>query len=228
MFYHSPDNIINMRRVVKHFGWKTVSLLGHSMGAIASFSYAAFFPDEINFSIHLDNVKPITTRRKKAIQYAADAIDHLLLADERNMSGSEPPAYAESELVQRLHKMLGNSIDEESCPILFDRGAIQSEKDPSRYFYSRDSRLKYAMTLGLSEEDTHDMALRLRSPMMAVKFAEGMIFEPMEKYDKINAIIKANNPQFEEHTIPGSHHSHLNSPEFVAPLIIDFLQRYHK
>lgn len=228
MFYHSPDNIINVRRVVKHFGWKRVSLMGHSMGAIASFSYAAFFPNEVNFSIHLDNLKPITARRKEAIQYAANSIDHLLIADERNISESEPPAYEEAELVERLHKMLENSIDKESCPILFDRGAIQSERDPSRYFYSRDSRLKYPMTLGLSEEDAHDMALRLHSPMMAVKFAQGMLFEPKETSEKVNALIRNNNPLFEEHTIPGTHHSHLNNPELVAPLIIDFLQRYYE
>lgn len=202
--------------------------MGHSMGAIASFAYASFFPNEINFTIHLDNIKPIITRRRNSIQYVADSIDHLLVADERNIAESEPPAYEEPELVQRLHQMLGNSIDKESCPILFDRGAIQSEKDPSKFFYSRDSRLKYSMTLGLSEEDTHVMARRLHSPMMAIKFAEGILFEPKDKSDKIIALLKANNPLFEEHTIPGTHHSHLNNPELVAPLIIDFLQRYYK
>lgn len=39
------EGILAVRRVVNHFGWDKFSILGHSLGGIVGFLYAAYFPE---------------------------------------------------------------------------------------------------------------------------------------------------------------------------------------
>lgn len=42
------DYIPVVRRIVKHFRWEKVKLMGHSLGGALSFMYAACFPDDVS------------------------------------------------------------------------------------------------------------------------------------------------------------------------------------
>ncbi|CAG9101983.1 unnamed protein product [Plutella xylostella] len=46
-YYIFWDGVSLLRRIVKHFGWSKVTLMGHSLGGALSFMYAASFPDDV-------------------------------------------------------------------------------------------------------------------------------------------------------------------------------------
>lgn len=52
------DYIPVVRRIVKHFGWKKVKLMGHSLGGAICFMYAASFPDDVSQYISIDLYGP--------------------------------------------------------------------------------------------------------------------------------------------------------------------------
>lgn len=56
MAYHFMNLPILIRRLVNYFQWPKVSLMGHSMGAIASYSYGVIFPKEVDFLITFDGL----------------------------------------------------------------------------------------------------------------------------------------------------------------------------
>ncbi|XP_077292022.1 putative serine hydrolase [Arctopsyche grandis] len=226
-FYHFPDNPVVLRRIVKYYGWKSVSLLGHSMGAITSFAYSALFPDEVNFMIQLDNLKPTTGRSKNFIERSSTSLDKSLIADARNISGSEPPSYSWDEITEKVYLGSHKSIGTTNAKHLMERGLTKSASDPNKYYFSRDSRLKRSFELGTNMEDVRAMAERIKCPTLHIKFESGPYFEPKEMYMEILEMMKKNK-DFEAHVVPGTHHSHLNNPELSAPLINTFLQKYHK
>jgi len=39
------DAVVNLHRVMKHFNWEKITLMGHSLGAITSFIFAGCFPE---------------------------------------------------------------------------------------------------------------------------------------------------------------------------------------
>lgn len=43
---------------MKHYGWNKVSVMGHSLGSLIGFMFAAIFPDDIDLLIGLDAVAP--------------------------------------------------------------------------------------------------------------------------------------------------------------------------
>lgn len=47
-----------MRRIVKHYGWKDVVLMGHSLGGAISFLYASVFSEDVKKYISIDIVSP--------------------------------------------------------------------------------------------------------------------------------------------------------------------------
>ena len=56
--YGMLDILIILNLVMKEYNWSKISLLGHSMGAIISFLYAATYPEKINFVVAVDALKP--------------------------------------------------------------------------------------------------------------------------------------------------------------------------
>lgn len=59
MFYYIFwDGLLVARRIVKHFGWAKVSIVGHSLGGAVGFMYASVFPDEVDKLVSLDIACP--------------------------------------------------------------------------------------------------------------------------------------------------------------------------
>jgi pimeloyl-ACP methyl ester carboxylesterase len=54
MSYHSLDNLLLLLHIMKEYNWDKISLLGHSMGSVLSFIFAATFPSKVDLFIGLD------------------------------------------------------------------------------------------------------------------------------------------------------------------------------
>ncbi|KAJ8953609.1 hypothetical protein NQ318_003033 [Aromia moschata] len=57
-YYIFWDGVHFLRRIVKHFNWNDIIILGHSLGGAIAFLYAAMYPDDVKKYISIDIASP--------------------------------------------------------------------------------------------------------------------------------------------------------------------------
>ncbi|XP_049282731.1 probable serine hydrolase [Anopheles funestus] len=228
MTYHTLDNTFALFHVMREYHWKKLSLMGHSMGSILSFLFAATFPDKVDLYIGIDALKPHIADASKFPGRLEKRIPQALLADIRNREKSEPPSYPYEELIERLHLGTNKSVSREAAPFLLYRNTRKSTLHPDRYYFTRDSRLKYGVGLGWDQAINLEFAKRVVLPYLFIKAKHSPYYEDRKYFDQFVDVVKQNNPQFELEFVDSTHHLHLTEPEKVAPIINRFLQKHWK
>ncbi|KAK7790253.1 hypothetical protein R5R35_001054 [Gryllus longicercus] len=218
--YRITDQIFTLRHVVNYYGWDKISLLAHSMGAVQSFIYSAVYPDQVENLILVDAFKPLSVDPKKDIDKLAAGLDRFLKVEDVN--DSLKPSYSYEETVQRLYDgMVGQSLSKESCEVLLKRG---TEKFGDKYAFTRDKALKVGRLSGWLHGYVLYMASCITCNVLFIKADPGLVFESLEVNKQTLETMKKSAKVFEFHTVEGLHHVHLNNPERVAPIIINFLK----
>ncbi|XP_062553003.1 probable serine hydrolase [Armigeres subalbatus] len=224
--YQGINSLNLLIAIMNEYGWKKLSFLSHSMGAVLQYIFAAVFPDKVDLMISLDSLKPQVASPENIINRLSTSIPQQMIADARNQQMSEPPSYTYDEMVNRLHEATYKSISRETCPYLLHRNIKKSLKYPEKYYFTRDSRLKYSMGMHFSNEVTVDLAKQIKMPFLFIKAKQSPYFEDKKYYEQIIELLKTNNPYFEHRLVEGTHHVHLSNPERVAPMITAFLSKY--
>lgn len=221
-YYIFWDGISLIRRIVKHFGWQKVRLLGHSLGGALSFLYAASFPDDVSQFISIDLAGPTVRCHKKNAQMTGACIDKSFIYE--TLPESKLPCYKYDEMIDLVVDAYAGSIDRESAKVLMKRGMIPVPQHIAneRYQFSRDIRLKISVMGMFSLEQVLSYAELIKCHVLNIKAIPGMKFENEEIYSMvIEAMRKNANVEYKE--VPGTHHLHLNTPERIATIISSFL-----
>ncbi|XP_008217086.1 probable serine hydrolase isoform X1 [Nasonia vitripennis] len=219
-YYIFWEGVIILRRIVKHYKWDKVKLLGHSLGGAISFLYAAAYPDEVQFVISLDIVSPSVRDITKTASITGDHIDKFLKYE--NLTLDNVPCYQYSEMLDIVEKAYGGSITRESAEILMKRG-MQPALIPGKHYFSRDPRLKVSLLGMLSMDLVLAYAAQIKCAYLNIRAIPGMVFDQPENYHKVLDVIKTVSKRFEYHEVQGTHHVHLNNPERIAPIINKFI-----
>ncbi|KAF2883505.1 hypothetical protein ILUMI_22678 [Ignelater luminosus] len=228
VFYHRIDNVVLLKRIVDYFNWSKVSLLGHSMGAIMNYQYTLLYPDTVDFLICIDGLKPLVHEDKR-IERMVKIIQNFIKYDYLNSLKKEPPAYAFEMLEKMLHEGTMKSIALDSCKYILKRNTAPSTKEPGKYYFTRDGRLKVSLEsdlLGWAQKDIVDSAHRITCPLFASKASHSPFFENKQNLLEVIEVIKKSNKNFEIHNVEGTHHVHLNHPERLDSLISTFIKKY--
>ncbi|XP_055596063.1 probable serine hydrolase [Uranotaenia lowii] len=229
MSYNTMDSVNLLTRIMMIYRWKKISLMAHSMGSIISFVFSSVFPDNVDLYVGIDALKPHILETEKVGPRLERRIPQWLLADVRNREKSKPPCYTFEELVERLCKATNQSVTKETAPYLLHRNILKSATEPDKYYFSRDSRLKYSFPLGWSQETCVALAKRLMMPYMFIKALHSPYYEDKKYFDEVVEVVKRNNPNFRLEFVDSTHHLHLTEPHKVAPMITEFLnQHWHK
>lgn len=222
MIYSYATFLYVLLFVIKKFNWKRVSLLGHSLGAMVSYTFASTFPDRCEMVISVDLIKPDTLSRKFAIRVFVRNINHIYIADKRNQENSEPPSYTYDDLIKRRHSNKSFPMNIDSVRFLMYRGARPSKSDPNKYYFSCDSRLK-EFEIMIPIDVYEDMATRIVAPFCFIKAGQSLF--PETEYLRIIGNMQSN-PDFEFHRVDGGHHVHLDDPEAVAAIVSKFIEKH--
>ncbi|XP_058808679.1 probable serine hydrolase isoform X2 [Phymastichus coffea] len=220
-YYVHWEGIILLRRIVNHYKWRKIKLLGHSLGGAISFLYAASYPNEVEFVISLDIVSPSVRDITKTATVTGDHIDKFLKFEKLTLDSV--PCYEYSEMIKIVEDAYKGGITKESAEILMKRG-MQPALNPGKHYFSRDPRLKVSMLGMLSLDLVMAYASQIKCAYMNIRAKPGMEFEQPENYQKVLDVIKLGARKFEYHEVEGTHHVHLNNPELVAPVINQFLE----
>lgn len=224
MMYHSIDYVNVVLILMKKMKWNSISILGHSMGAVIGLWFAAMFPDKVDLLISIDALKPIQLPKETFWIEYGKLISKTLLADHRNRSSREPPSYTYKECVERLMNV-SESIDEDKCPYILARNLKESTETPGKFYYSRDGRLKHMNKELIPHEFYMTLASQLRIPYLYINALDAPLNEPLESFQETISELRKN-PLFEFEEVRGRHHVHLNNPENVSGIISKFLNKH--
>ncbi|KAJ3645377.1 hypothetical protein Zmor_023043 [Zophobas morio] len=220
-YYIFWDGIHLLRRIVKHFEWENVTLMGHSLGGAISFLYAAVYPDEVEKYISLDIASPSVRSPAKIIATIPDAVDKFLHYE--HLTPQQIPCYEYNEMIDIVHDAYKGGVTLEGCKIMMRRGMKPVEDKPGFYVFSRDPRLKVPSLAFMTQEQSLDFASRIKCEVLNIRGDPGMTFEFPEFYGTVLDKIEQQAKKVERHVVKGSHHLHLNNPERIVDIVDQFL-----
>ncbi|KAL9904769.1 putative serine hydrolase [Glossina fuscipes fuscipes] len=229
--YEALEYVRTILRVMRAYNWKTVSLMGHSMGGAIAFDFAAIYPEHVDLIIGLD----IITFRTYSVKDMPTVLEYLI---GKNMEfnerltdkcvAMEPPCYTMEECEHLLHESTDRSINLENCKYILERNVTRSTSHPDKYYFSRDARVKVKRRYNAPPELINEMAKRIcrvSIPHLVIKGGKSRIVS--NDNTALTDYLQENNKNFVMHTYPpGTHHLHLNNADAVAQIIIKFLQNY--
>uniref|UniRef100_H2ZR73 AB hydrolase-1 domain-containing protein n=1 Tax=Ciona savignyi TaxID=51511 RepID=H2ZR73_CIOSA len=143
MFNSYHDHVALIERVVSHFKWKTITLLGHSMGANVFGMYSGTFPEKVDKLILIDAPGLFHS-------YASLAPRVLRNTIELHSSFYENPRPRTRYTYEAAKaKVLADnaSLDGPAADVLLERGLIKN--NDGTYTFARDTReiFKFYMVL---------------------------------------------------------------------------------
>lgn len=218
--YRAFDFVLTVQRIVKHYGWTKVSLMGHSFGSVIACLYSALYPEHVEHYIALDAIKPSNIDPVRKLKRQGHHLDEFLHLE--SMDPNSTPSYTYEEAVKHLHRNIDKWATKEGCEILCRRGTIR--KADGRYYFSRDVRLKADFDSAYSREYVLLFAANVKCKILYIKALQGLSLHKPEEMEEFLDVVKKSAVLYEYQTVEGSHHVHLDFPERVAPIISNFLK----
>ncbi|KAF7265846.1 putative serine hydrolase [Rhynchophorus ferrugineus] len=222
-YYIWWDGVYYLRRIVKHFKWTNIVIMGHSLGGGIAFLYSAVYPTEVKKYISIDIASPAVRDLKKSCDILGVSIDKFLTYE--NLAQDKMPSYSYDEMLNILEDAHKGSINQEGCKILLKRGMKPVKDKEDHYYFTRDPRLKVSALGFVTLEQVLELASRIQCEVLNIRAVPGYNFEYPEHYDLVLDKIEQNGKakRMVRHHVPGTHHLHLNDGNSVADIIHDFL-----
>ncbi|CAH0715750.1 unnamed protein product, partial [Brenthis ino] len=225
LYYIFWDGVVLLRRIVKHFKWEKISLMGHSLGGALSFMYAASFPDEVDRIICIDIASPAVRPPAHMVQNTAGMIEKNL--EYENLPEDKIPCYDYKEMIDIVCFAYKGSVSRENCEVLMKRGMAPTPAHMKKkgYYFKRDPRLKVAGLGMMSIETALEYAGNVKCKVLNIRAIPGQKWERIDYYlEVIKKLKKTADVSYVE--VEGTHHVHLNAPQNIVTYIEDFLELY--
>lgn len=215
--YNYPEYAICIKRVIEKLGWSKLSLMGHSLGGGISLLLSISIFTSVERLIIFD--EPYC----ESITPSEFIGTHLKEVLNNVDAYTEPTGFKTystlDDIVNRI--LTGNKyLTEASARLLAIRGSKAVENG---YTFTRDLRLKIPTPMKFLFESPLSFTQKLNN---RVCFPSLFLLPAESEYPEARDFIKQG-LKFPDcvtvQEIPGTHHVHLNQPEIVAPIIIDFI-----
>lgn len=214
-----------VRRIVKYFKWNKITILGHSLGGAIGFLYAGTFPDDIEKLISIDIVSPAVRNIAKSVEDTGPSIDKFLKYE--SLSEDDMPCYSYDEMVDLVFDAYNGSLTRESSEVLMKRGMAHvpntKKHNNDGFLFCRDVRLKVSLMGYFSIDLVLEYASKIKCEVLNIRGKPGMKFDKIENYFLVLDKMKESAKKLEFYEVEGTHHLHLNTPENIAPYIINFI-----
>ncbi|KAG5899762.1 hypothetical protein JTB14_006099 [Gonioctena quinquepunctata] len=215
------EGIHFLRRIVKHFNWKEITIIGHSLGGGIAFLYAATFPNDVKRYVGIDIASPSVRDPQKMLDALGPSIDKFLEYEEKCVR--QLPCFNYKEMIDIVEHAHKGSIDRAGCEIMMRRG-MRKLNDSEGYAFTRDPRLKVASLGFMTIDQVMIFASRITCEVMNIRASPGLKFDPSEYYGMVLDEIEKHARKLERHVVPGTHHLHLKDAQSVAEIIYEFVK----
>ncbi|XP_072383588.1 probable serine hydrolase [Diabrotica undecimpunctata] len=220
-YYLWYDGVHFLRRVVKYFNWKNITIIGHSLGGGIAFLYASIYPDEISKYVSLDISSPSVRSSQKMIAIAGSSLDKMF--DYEKKSADQMPCYDYENMLALMVQAHTGSVDREGCRILLRRGMTKAPHKEGCYLFTRDPRLKVGVLGFMTMDLVLNFASQIKCEVLNIRASQGLKVDPLENYDIPLEYIEKYAKKLVRVNVEGTHHVHLTNAEVVEPAITEFL-----
>ncbi|XP_021412515.2 serine hydrolase-like protein isoform X4 [Oncorhynchus mykiss] len=223
VFYSFPAYVADIRRVIGALQWKRFSIIGHSMGGNVAGIFSALYPEMVDSVVLLDSYGFLPTDTKELHTVIRQGFEGMLEFEKKKDEKKEKVYTYENALMRLL--AANPSLSEQSAHILLERGLAQVE---GGVVFTRDFRINLKNVVRVSLEQSLELQSRIQARVLVVLAEEGfekMFSEPQQKTFTSTLLQGYKDQSGMVVNVPGDHHVHLNTPETVAQLIADFLQK---
>jgi pimeloyl-ACP methyl ester carboxylesterase len=209
--YHFFDGIFIIINLINALKIDKVHLLGHSMGACISSLVGGVTPELFHSIFLIEALGPFSAPEETACtQLAAYA---QLLQQYQHSEKSKGHAHIESMIYARASK---GYVSEEIAKLLCERAVIEKN---GRFHWRHDRRLLTKSPLRMTEEQILSCLRDINVPTYLLLSHGGFSFDPFIMEQRIKTV---NNLEVKK--LNGGHHIHMEEPEAVAQLLVDFIE----
>lgn len=218
------DFVPNIITIKNYFKWDKISMLGHSLGSVAGLQYAGLYPDDVDLCIAVENI----VFQEYDLDTVLKTLPKLIKKKEmcQHLLNTKLTHGTMEELTDKWYAGMLKSIKRENFHYLMKRGVKPSPEDPTKFCFTKDIRLKYETVKPSKSEFLEKIVERISCPLLYFK-ATGSSYKLSDPHCcRVQDILKKNNPYYESHNVHGTHHVHVNNPEVLQPIIVDFLRKH--
>lgn len=228
MIYHFyEDGITLIRRIVKHYKWSNVTLMGHSLGGAISFMYASIYDNlnEVSKIIMIDTQGVAVFDQEKLASDAAHCIDKMLKFD--NYPITMQPCHNYETTVGVVVDGHKGSITKKGAKALMIRGTMPAPEHlnkPDGLIFTRDLRLKVSSFGSFTEEQALLYARRIRCEVLNIRAKPIRTYGDPTIYPKVIKTLRENCKRLVYEEVEDvTHHLHLEAPSRICKCIQEFL-----
>ncbi len=206
--YALADYAYDIVRAAEQLGWEQFALLGHSLGAIISVQLAAALPERVSHLALIDGLIPPTGEEQDAPERLGMALRAQMRLDTKRKS-----VYSTQDqgVEARMKGMI--AVSREAAELLAQRGLMPVA---GGYSWRSDSHLTLPSPVRLTQGQAMAYVRHVKCPGCLVVAAQGMLARREGLLEQL---------PFEQVTLPGGHHLHLND-EQGATLVADCFNRF--
>ncbi|MCW7492721.1 alpha/beta hydrolase [Leptospira sp. 2 VSF19] len=208
--YYFAEYALEVVSIAQALGLEDFILMAHSMGAAVSTLVAGTNLLKIKKLVLIESLGPLTNLSESAPDILSEAIKQIL-----HPRGKKETFFPDMESAVSV-RMRAGDMKKESAEILMERGIEKTHKGLKP---RRDLRLHYNSFFRYTEEQIVSFCSRIDCKTLLI-LGDRSGFQIAEKYKHRKDAVK----HLTEIILPGGHHLHMDSPEEVSNVIIDFLE----
>jgi pimeloyl-ACP methyl ester carboxylesterase len=213
-YYHFPDYVWDLDRLVESLDARTITLLGHSMGGTISFLYAGTFPDRVRKLVLVEGIGPI------AMQFV-DSPPRMerWLAEVKALSHRKIVEYATLEKAAERLRRKNPRLKPELALELARSGMKQT--DGGKWVWKFDPLHRTAAPQPFYSRQAVEFFRRIECPILLVNGKESRQTPRPDIEERINAIAHRSLAEISD----AGHMVHHDNPAGLAEVVTAFFTR---
>jgi len=219
--------IMDVKYAVEHLGWKTCSILAHSLGAMVAIGFTGIFPWKVEQLALLDIIYHPPINFEQHWDNLSHLIETFQQLDRRELS--QPLYLSKKDALSRAMDGHQNLLSEDSARILLERGTATAPAPQNELVYfTRDHRVRLENLLPHAfhfQEFIEYVTTKLNVDTLFILGETSYI--KVTEYGKQQALrtMYMNCRSVKIVTVDSGHHLHLESPEEVAKHLYKFFNK---
>ncbi|KAK6635980.1 hypothetical protein RUM43_009632 [Polyplax serrata] len=209
-----------LERVITHFKWKKLSLMGHSLGAHILEFFAATYTNKVEKLILIDAISPTPVPSEVFLVFHRNEMNDVIELEEVNR---KPTSYTyEEAFLQVASKRMSTLTREAGKPVL-DRSLQESN---GKFVFTTDPRIRREIKPAIGQDVILDQIKRIKCPVLVILAKDSEQFWLLNSpgfYTRVLDILKRTHSRSAVVRVVGNHCVHNNQPEIIAPIVNGFL-----
>lgn len=210
-YYHFIDGIFTTVQIINALQRSRIHLLGHSLGACLASLVAGVATDRVISSAFLEALGPITASETSCQQQLVQYMQHGL-----PLENDSTKSYRSIQEAARVRAQRGY-LSAEHAKIICERGLYEKN---GAFYWRHDKRLQIPSPLRMTEMQVLSCLSAITAKCILCWADQGFAFDKEDMQARMKAV-----KHLEVTQLAGGHHIHMEKPEAVGNILVDFFRK---